>query len=110
MKRISLIVLTYLFVMLSFPVESQAKTHALSTNDWHDACTRLDMNWVNFCNGYIQAIVDSYSSTEICLESSATRAKLVTLTDDFLTKNPEYKIGGAFGQIRQILKLAYPCK
>ena len=96
-------------VMLLIPLESKSNDFALSTEDWHETCTRLDMNWINFCNGYIQAVVGSYSSTEICLHSSATRTEMVTFVDVFLTKNPEYKVGEAFYQIRDILKAAYPC-
>ena len=107
-----LLIFTLLFTsgMFFVPMQSKANNPSLSTKDWHDVCTRVDMDWVNFCNGYLQAIVDSLSTKEICLNSSGTRTEMVTLADTFLTKNPEYKIGGAFGQIRKILKLAYPCK
>ena len=97
-------------VMLFIPLESKSNDYKLSTKDWHEACTRVDMDWVNFCNGYIQAVVDSYNETEICIDPSETRANLVTKVDLFLRKNPEYKIGEAFGQIKNILKLSYPCK
>ena len=97
-------------LMLFIPLESKSNDFKLSTKDWHEACTRVDMDWVNFCNGYIQGVVDSLSSTEFCPNSSATRANLVTIVDNFLTRNPEYKVGEAFGKIRNILKLSYPCK
>ena len=110
MKKLTLILTLLFTVLLSAPVESKKNNHVLSTKDWHDACTRLDKSWVNFCNGYIQAVVDSYNETEICIDPSETRANLVTKVDLFLRKNPEYKIGEAFGQIKNILKLSYPCK
>ena len=109
MKKITLVFLTWLFVMLIIPIESKSNEFKLSTKDWHDVCTRVDMDWVNFCNGYIQGVVDSFSSTEFCPNSSATRANMVTLVDTFLTRNPEYKVGEAFSKIRNILKLSYPC-
>ena len=111
MKKLTLTLLTCLFIVLSAPVESKKNNNVLSTQDWHDACTRTDQNWISFCHGYIQAVVDSYKENEICIDpSAATRAKLVGIVDLFLRKNPEYKIGRAFGQIKNILKLAYPCK
>jgi hypothetical protein len=110
MKKLTLIIILLFTVIFLAPVETKAKDLSLSTKDWHDVCTRVDMNWVSFCNGYAQAIVDSFSSKEICLNSSATRKEIVILTDTFLTKNPEYKVGRAFGQIRKILKLTFPCK
>ena len=96
-------------IILFIPLESKSNDFKLSTKDWHDICTRADMDWVNFCNGYIQGVVDSFSSTEFCPNSSATRANMVTLVDTFLTRNPEYKVGDAFGKVRNILKSSYPC-
>ena len=107
MKKIllSLVIAIILFI----PLESKSNDFKLSTKDWYDVCTRADMDWVNFCNGYIQGVVDSFSSTEFCPNSSATRANMVTLVDTFLTRNPEYKVGDAFDKVRNILKLSYPC-
>lgn len=97
-------------IMFLIPLESKSNDFKLSTKDWFDVCTRVDMDWVNFCNGYIQGVIDSLSSTEFCPNSSATRASLVTSVDNYLTRNPEYKVGEAFSKIRNILKLSYPCK
>ena len=108
MKKLILILL-FSTVILFSPMQSKANDYALSTKNWHDVCTRADMDWINFCNGYIQAVADTFSSTEFCPSSSSSRAEMVTITDKFLSENPEYKIGRAFGQIRKILRLNYPC-
>ena len=111
MKNLTLTFLTCLFIVLSAPVESKKNNNVLSTQDWHDACTRAEQNWISFCHGYIQAVVDSYKENEICIDpSAATRADLVGMTDTFLRKYPEYMIGGAFDQIKKIMKSVYPCK
>jgi len=98
-----------LFSLLSCFDSTNANEYALSTEDWHAACTRPDSNWINFCHGYIQAVVDSLPASNVCLNSSATRAALVTTVDNFLRKNPDAKIGEAFGQIQKIIALHYPC-
>ena len=68
------------------------------------------MDWVNFCNGYIQAVVDAYPNGDFCPDPSVTREKLVGIVHAFLIKNPDYKKGLAFNQVSKILSLTYPCK
>ena len=95
--------------MFSHSVYSKTDTSKLSTNDWYNVCTKPDIDWVNFCNGYIQAIVDAYPIGQFCPDASVTRAKLVGLVHAFLIKNPDYKKGLAFNQVSKILSLTYPC-
>ena len=108
MKRFLLVPMLLLSLASCFD-SAKANEYALSTEDWHTACTRPDSSWIDFCHGYIQAVVDSLPASKVCLDPSVTKAALVTTVDNFLRKNPGAKIGKAFGQIQKIIALHYPC-
>jgi hypothetical protein len=59
----------------------------LSGADFLDACTRADMEWISFCNGYVQAIVDTRVDQDICLTSAVTRTSLVEVVVGQLATN-----------------------
>lgn len=85
-----------------------------------DVCTRADMHWIDFCNGYFQGVIDAFQSIDprffvdtVCLTPNATRAEIVTnsisvllelviRSPDFGNTNGATAVGGA-------LSIAYPC-
>lgn len=53
--------------MLFAPMRSKANNLSLPTKDWHEVCSRVDMNWVNSYNGYLQAKGDSFLTKKFSL-------------------------------------------
>ena len=83
----------------------------LTGADIVSACTRLDPDWINFCNGYVQAVIDGMyrPGDGLCIPSSTSRAKIVDVVTSRLTASSELKkLNGASAAYRILLE-AYPC-
>lgn len=79
--------------------------------DISKACTTLDMSWVEFCNGYIQAVVDNLrEGDKVCLPSGATRTDLVTVAEKEITGSKRLRAMNAHDAVFSVLKLYYPCR
>ena len=79
------------------------------SENWLKICTTPDAEWISYCNGYIQGVIDSFESGQFCPKPSTTRTILVTLVTNVMSNNHEFRDGYAFSQIRRILLLTYPC-
>ena len=76
-----------------------------------DACTRPSESWVSFCNGYIQAVVDSISpSDEVCVPAATTRTDLVTIAEKEITASARLKGMNAYAAVLSVLRSQYPCR
>jgi hypothetical protein len=76
-----------------------------------DACTRPSESWVSFCNGYLQAVVDSISSSdEICIPAGTTRTDLVTIAEKEITASARLKGMNAHAAVLSVLRRQYPCR
>ena len=76
-----------------------------------DACTRADEIWVSFCNGYVQAVVDSISDEEnICLPIGTTRTDIVTITESEISASSQLRAMNANDAVRSVLRRHYPCR
>ncbi|MBF9048991.1 hypothetical protein GTA62_03890 [Roseobacter sp. HKCCD9010] len=79
-----------------------------------DACTRVDIDWVNFCNGFMQAAHDQAVGLGlICVPSGTTRLELVETFDVLASRliALEPTLGEEAGMDVAIIVLsdAYPC-
>lgn len=76
-----------------------------------DACTRADESWVSFCNGYVQAVVDSIPNGEtICLPIGTTRTDLVTVAEKEITASRQLRTMNAHDAVLSVLRRYYPCR
>ena len=62
-------------ITVSVSVKTQASEIRLTGADFEAACSKTDPDWISFCNGYVQAIIDA--NTDICPPSGTTRAQIV---------------------------------
>jgi hypothetical protein len=76
------------------------------------ACGLPDESWVNFCNGYVQAIFDSYhrASEFICTPDGTTRAALAQAVYLGLLRSPEMLDLPGAQAAAQVMAAAYPCR
>lgn len=64
-------------ITLAVPVHSQT---TVTTEQLLSACTRPDMHWIDFCNGFFQAAGDLATlSRRACIPVGTTRTDLVRL-------------------------------
>lgn len=82
----------------------------MNGDDFSNACTRADEAWISFCNGYIQAVVDSIREAEgVCLPTIATRTELVIITEKEITASSQLRQMNAHDAVREVLRRVYPC-
>ncbi len=78
--------------------------------NFSDACTRTNESWISFCNGYIQATVDSLSVGDgVCIPNGATRTDLVTAVERTITASSQLKSINSFEAVRLAMRQAFPC-
>lgn len=76
-----------------------------------DACTRADESWVSFCNGYIQAVIDSIPNDDkVCLPVGTTRTDLVTVAEKDITSSRQLRTMNAHDAVISVLHRHYPCR
>ena len=86
----------------------------MTAMEFEEACTRVDDEWISFCNGYAQGVADFLElSGAACIPPGTTRTTIVTLIDratfsrirdgSIPPETPALSI--AIG----VLEAAYPC-
>ena len=78
------IIISMLFTLLSI-TNSQAKDNVLTSEDLQRACTIKDKEWIGFCNGYIQALVDANSGKNVCITPGTTRNQIFEILLPYLS-------------------------
>ena len=75
-----------------------------------DACTRPDESWISFCNGYIQAAVDSLRQGDgVCIPHDATRTDLVTAIEMTITESSQLRAMNAHDAVHVTMKETFSC-
>lgn len=93
---------------LAVAIDSQAQ---MNGKEFSDACTRVSESWVSFCNGYVQAVVDSISaSDQVCISAETTRTELVTIAEKEVTASARLKGMNAHAAVLSVLRSHYPCR
>lgn len=104
-------VIMLVIAMLSAPAFAIDSDVQMSGANFSDACTRADESWISFCNGYIQAVVDSLREGDgVCLPSGTTRTDLVTVTEREIAASSQLRAMNAFDAVRSIMRRSYPCQ
>lgn len=76
-----------------------------------DACTRADMHWVDFCNGYFQAVSDVTATAGLaCIPAGTSRTRLVELFERHAASLPDFAETSGFTLAARIIAEAYPCQ
>lgn len=91
----------------SSAVQARNSRTSLSAATFLDVCTRPDNDWISFCHGYVQGIFDS--TEDACPRPGTTRASIVGLIVDRMTKHPEIMDGEAATVVRSVLRYEFPC-
>lgn len=88
--------------------------NAVTASALLDACTRADMHWVDFCNGYFQAVHDALAIAGlVCVPHGTTRTALVEIFEAeaplILAADPAGAQMPAYMLAARILQNAMPC-
>lgn len=108
MCRTTIILVTLLLSTQAFAIDSKTQMTGAS---FSDACTRADESWISFCNGYIQAVVDSVREKDrVCLPNGTTRTDIVTITEKQITASRQLREMNAHDAVLSVLRNSYPCR
>ena len=106
--RPSVILVVASLSISAFAIDSKMQMNGAS---FSNACTRADESWVSFCNGYIQAVIDSIrESDRVCLPNGTTRTDVLTITEKEITASSQLRAMNAHDAVRSVLRRAYPCR
>lgn len=107
MRRASITLAATLF---SFPAFAFDTSMQMTGAAFSEACTRADESWISFCNGYVQAAVDSLRAGDgICIPSGTTRTDLVRVTERAITASSQLQGMNAHEAVRLVMRQAFPC-
>lgn len=96
-------------ILLSNPALANSNMQMTGAS-FSDACTRIDEAWVSFCNGYIQAVVDSLKENDgVCLPNGTTRTGLVTISEREISSSNTLRNINARDAVVLVLRSRYPC-
>lgn len=103
--------ITVAIAVFSIPAFAIEPTMQMNGASFADACTRADESWVSFCNGYVQAVIDSVSEDDrICLPKGTTRTDVVTITEKKITASSQLQAMNAHDAVRSVLRRFYSCR
>lgn len=108
MGILAIVVATLVFPIQGFAIDSKVQ---MTGEDFSVACTRADESWISFCDGYIQAVIDSLGDDDrVCLPVGTTRADLVTLTEKEISGSSRLRALNAHDAVRSVIRRFYPCQ
>ena len=97
--------------LLSIPVFAIDSKTQMTGASFSEACTRADESWISFCNGYIQAVVDSIREEDkICFPNGTSRTDLVTITEKEITASSRLRAMNSHDAVISVLFRFYPCR
>jgi len=95
------------FPASAFSVDSEMQ---MTGDQFSSACTRAEEAWVSFCNGYLQAVIDSIRESDaVCLPAGTTRTDLVTVAERDITASSHLRQMNAHDAVLTVLRRVYPC-
>lgn len=103
--------ITVVIVVFSIPTFAIEPTMQMNGASFSNTCTRADESWVSFCNGYVQAVIDSIREDDrICLPKGTTRTDVVTITEKEITSSNQLRAMNAHDAVRSVLRRFYSCR
>lgn len=107
MRRLQITLAATLF---AFPAFAFDPTMQMTGAAFSDACTRANESWISFCNGYIQAAVDSLRQGDgVCIPNGTSRTDLVTAIERKVTGSSQLRTMNAHEAVRVAMRQAYSC-
>lgn len=107
MRRANIILAATLFSLPAFAFDPSMQ---MTGATFSQACTRADQNWISFCDGYIQAVVDGVREGDgICIPHGTTRTDMVTVTERAITVISQLQAMNAHEAVRVVMRHSYPC-
>src|SRR6056297_3542749 len=105
--RVAIILSIALIPVSAFSVDSEMQ---MTGGQFSSACTRAEEAWVSFCNGYLQAVIDSIRESDaVCLPAGTTRTDLVTVAERDITASSKLRQMNAHVAVLTVLRRVYPC-
>jgi len=105
------IILVLVIIVFSTPVFAIDSKMQMTGESFSNVCTRADESWVSFCNGYIQAVVDSIRDKDgVCFPKGTSRIDLVTITEKEINASRELQIMNSHDALLLVLCYYFPCK
>lgn len=99
-----------LTALLTAPAHAVDPETQLDGEGFSNACTRADEAWISFCNGYIQAVIDSIREADgVCLPSGTTRTDIVAMAEREITGSSRLRTMNAHDAVRAVLVRFYAC-
>lgn len=104
--------LSSVFAFTLSAANAQDSKMMLTGADFLSACSRPDSEWIGFCHGYVQAVVDGVRmpGESFCVPVGTTRAEIVGTVVDKLVKRPNLQKLNAASVVYSVLAEAYPCR
>lgn len=88
---------------------SAAQENSMTGLGLLDVCTRADYHWIEFCHGYMQAVVDATDGELSCAPSGATRASITGEVVGVMASIPALGDLNAFAVVNAVMQRLYPC-
>ena len=102
------ILVTTLLSISAFAIDPEMQ---MNGEDLSNACTRADESWISFCNGYVQAVIDSIrEDNRICFPNGTTRTDLVMIAEKEITASGRLQAMNAHDAVLSVLRRSYPCR
>lgn len=104
-------------LVIASTVMSTSTTFALDASmqmtgaSFLNACSRADESWISFCNGYVQAAVDSLREGDgVCMPSGTTRTAIVTVVHRSIATSAELQAANGLDAVRTVMQMNYACR
>jgi hypothetical protein len=108
-------IIIFLMLISLKPQIAHAQTNVMTAINLLQACTRPDMDWIDFCNGFFQAVNDYANINGIaCTPPGVTRTHIVSLFHQeglrVLEASPQLAEKPGLTVAATILGNKYPCQ
>ncbi len=107
-------VLALLLFLIFVPTQAFAQ-NIMTSENLLKACTTPQMNWIDFCNGFFQAVHDQQSYIgAVCTDEQTIRTELVEIFETnavkILMENPKRGSEPGISLAAEILREEFPCR
>jgi hypothetical protein len=84
----------------------------LTGAEFLSACSRPDPEWIGFCHGYVQAVIDGMRrpGEDFCPPAGTTRATIVDAVVRQLTATPDIQRLNAASIVYAVILKTYHCE
>lgn len=95
--------------LLLIPSAATAQQNSMTGAGLLQVCTIPDMIWIDFCHGYMQAVVDATDGEMSCIPDGKTRAAITGEVVEVMASTPALHDLNAFAVAHAVMQRLYPC-